>query len=185
MLGFGLTKAERRTAIAKSAQQLVRPAPVSHRTESRLDEYLALAKELGVGAADNGKVLQMEVADFLWENDIDMYDYMEVEKYLVDLGRRLYNGKELVWKPLRVCDSLDLGMGWHRSHYEKKVYDRVVPFEVLKNVKLLTDKFGDKLKILISDFEVVNPDPFIIATARNMDRVVFGVWDEPAFFNGK
>ncbi len=183
MLGFGLTKSERQAEINKSLKPLVRPNPVLHKTEPRLDEYLALAKELGVGAADNGRILQMEVADFLWENEIEMYNYMEVETYLIELGRRLYKGKDLVWKPLRICDSLNLGYGWHRSHYEEEVYDKAVPFEVLKNVKLLTGKFGYKLKILVSDFEKVSkPDPFIIATARNMDRIVFGVWNEPEFF---
>ena len=177
---FGFTKAP-----IPEIRPLVRPSPVSHKTEPRLDEYLSLAKELGVAAADNGKVFQMEVADFLWENDIEMYNYRVVERYLVELGRRLYKDRELVWKPLRFCDSLNLGRGLHKSFYEKEVYARVVPFEVLKNVKLLTDKFGDKLKILISDFDVPNPDPFIIATARNMDRIVFGVWDEPSFFQGK
>src|SRR5579859_5082706 len=65
-----------------------------------MEEYLVIAQELGTYQASQLSVSkdQQIVADFLWEHDIDLYDFKEVEAYMNKMAAR--EGKYLVWKYL-------------------------------------------------------------------------------------
>ena len=167
----------------------VRPASLPRRAPGKighLDEYLALAHGLNIASATRGLVLQHEVADFLWEHDIEMYDYDDVVNFLGEVAPK---GNNVYWRPLRdvdVTSDYNIGNKDDPGYYDDKewncrTYDKIIPIEILRNVKLLVEKFGDKLQFFVSDFASPNPDPFIMATARDMTCFVFGVWDGPGF----
>ncbi len=166
-----------------------RPAPVP-----RFDEYLALAAELDTASHTTGKVLQRAVVDFLWEQDIEIFSHHQVCRYLSQLAEK--QDEFLCWRPLRnrdipVVSALDPqgNWGWGRAKehdyykstlWECRPYGEAVPFDVLHNVRKIEQKFPGKLHFFVSD--ISDPDPFIILTARDTDRIVFGAWNEPAFF---
>lgn len=144
-------------------------------TESNsFQEYQALATKLNTVHSTRLKSQSMsfQIVDFLWENDIEIYDHAHVERYLTQMGRRM--GKDLVWRGLREAD---------RSRYES--YNRPVPVEILRNVDLILTKFPTSdLCFEVSDFAVPNPDPFIrVSVGRygGETPIVFGVWDEPGY----
>lgn len=172
------------------------PRPKSDRpaTIVRMDEYTALAKELGIASAKTGHVLQRMVADFLWEHNIEMYRYSDVTQYMSALAEQ--DNEIFYWRPLRERDIPPSGQygnwGWgtEKEHdcyrprlWQCRPYNEIVPFEILQNVKLLEDKFPGLLHFFVTDYADADADdPFIMVTARDMSRIVFGVWDEPDFF---
>jgi hypothetical protein len=169
-----------------------RPTPRTDRPEAipNFAAYLKLAGELDIAPLKTGRVLQRAVADFLWENDIDMYAYNDVVSYMSAMAKK--EKAIFCWRPLREADVPSGGMygswGWgnekkHDFYWSKvwdcRPYDQAVPYDVLRNVKLLNDKFPGKLHFFVTDNAGL--DPFIMATARDMGRIVFGMWDEPGF----
>jgi hypothetical protein len=172
------------------ATTLAKPRPITGHPETvpGFDKYWELAQELGIKA---GKVVQRAVADFIWAQDIEMYDYEEVFTYLSAIADR--DRKRFIWRPLRDRDRTtlyrlsDLGKHGYYQHdrWECRPYDKPVPFEVLQNVKLIEAKFPDTLNFFVSDYAVVDPDPFIMCHTWDMTGIVFGVWDEPQFFKSK
>lgn len=59
-------------------------------------------------------------------------------------------------------------------------YARPVPLDILKRAAAVKKQFP-AAAIHVSDYAVVNPDPFIMAKLGACAHVVFGVWDEPGF----
>lgn len=124
-----------------------------------------------------------------------MFNYCEVVRYLSAIAEEESN--HLCWRPLRNRDIPTVtefdsrgNWGWgeenthdhyHGNLWACRPYDKAVPFEVLQTVMEVEQKFPGRLHFFVSDISP-DPDPFIILTARDMDRIVFGVWDEPAFF---
>jgi hypothetical protein len=157
-----------------------------------LGTYEALAKELGFLPA---QLLEEQLKRFLAESRIQVYPYQEVDKYLATLAEN--EGKAWIWRPLREKDKPDYaysgrankekgidqfrGHGSYRDEWNYRPYDKAVPIHILRQVKKIQDKFGDQVKFFVSDYAVPDPDPFIMVTALDVDRVIFGVWDEPGF----
>jgi hypothetical protein len=61
-----------------------------------------------------------------------------------------------------------------------------VPLAELHKVKIIRDEFNadpekPTVGFFVSDYEVSNPDPFIMVKAHGLNPIVFGVWDEPSF----
>lgn len=183
----------------KKEVSVAKPLPLSVRPDKieKIDEYLSLAESLEIASLDRGAVLQRAVADFLWENDVEMYDYNQMKNYMTSLAEK--ENTLWHWRPLRDKDipkdgsgTPDSCWGWNhdsnahdyywKTKWECRTYDKIVPFEILKNVKLLNDKFPGKLHFFVTDYKSASPDPFIIACARDMGKIIFGVWDEPGFF---
>jgi hypothetical protein len=184
----------------KRLPALVRPSPLKNRPAAVIgfDEYLALANDLKIGPAQTGQVLQRAVADTLWEHNIEMYSYGDVVAYMTKVANKA--NALFCWRPLRERDHApgkaqrNGDWGWgdeaRHDHYRPhlwgcRTYDKPIPFDVLQNVKLLEDKFPERLHFFVSDYRAVDPDPFMMVTARDMSRIVFGVWDEPAFFRDR
>lgn len=178
--------------------ELVRPKKLTDRPEPipEIDKYMALAEELKTGAILRGRVLQKLAADLLWERGVEMYSYDDVDAYLKERAGKvvIINTSERVstyrWRPLRDCDG-EKEWGWEhdltkggyfwKDRWECRTYSKVVPFDVLESVKALEEKFPGRLHFFVSDIEA-DPDPFIVACARDTGKIVFGAWDEPEFF---
>lgn len=169
----------------------IKSAPA--KADTGLREYATICKELGISCNIDGKLLQEEVADFLWGEGMEMYDLKEVNAYMKMLAQK--EKKISFWRPLRSKDVGKVQWGEINQHdhylnkpgwtYSCNVYDKTIPLEVLKDVKKIVDKFHDTVAFYVSDYAVPHPDPFILVTAPGMDRIVFGVWDEPGFFKNK
>lgn len=168
------------------------PTLVEVGTES-LGAYEELATELGFLPA---QLLEEQLYRFLNENKIPTYDGDEVDKYLAAHAEQ--EEKVWIWRPLRECDQPE---GWHwegresevlgiseweghgsyRNDWNYRPYEKAVPIHILRHVKKIQDKFGDRVLFFVSDYAVPDPDPFIMVTALDVNKIIFGVWDEPGF----
>jgi hypothetical protein len=63
---------------------------------------------------------------------------------------------------------------------KSNAYTRPLPQAVLMTVKKIRDKFRDAL-FYASDYEVRDPDPFLMVTGPGLDYYVIERWDEPTF----
>jgi hypothetical protein len=165
-----------------------------------LGPYEAIARELNYSPAH---LLQEQLLRFLAENQIQIYDYDAVDHYLAAIAEKV--GKVWVWRPLRKQDTLDwknenghchwwgraptgetghvtAGHGSCRANeWTYRPYHHAVPAPILWNAKKIHDEFGERVKFFVSDYAVPKPDPFIMVTAQDVDKIIFGVWDEPSF----
>lgn len=182
----GVTVMERTPELIRPSRP--EPLPMPAKTyDHQMFDYMQLAER--VGTADVGLVLKRAVADFLWENDIGIYDYDECVAYLKPFANA--KKKLICWRPLRDRDHIK-GWQWgddgkhdfyRNEAWACRSYELPVPFDVLKNVELIEKKFGERVKFFVSDYGVYDPDPFIIVRNRGFgEGLVFGVWDEPTFF---
>jgi hypothetical protein len=169
-----------------------------------LGTYESIAKELSYEPA---QLLQEQIFRFLKENNIRIYDFDTVDHYLAAIAEQ--EGKVWIWRPLRQQDAPNWGAGecgrnnhigwWGRAptgctgqvfaghgscrpkEWVYRPYDRAVPIRVLRDVKKIEGRFGNRVKFLVSDYAVPKPDPFIAVTAPDVNPIIFDVWDEPGF----
>jgi hypothetical protein len=147
------------------------------------DSYAELAKSIGFNP---GMILETEVHNFLIEQQIPIYDYAAVVRYMTKLAKQRH--RIFVWRPLREIDRKRANYEWgkwndHDSYFSCKteVYRHFVPAHILRDVQTIDAKFGERVQFFVADYAVVDPDPFILVTALRMRRIVFGAWDEPEF----
>jgi hypothetical protein len=141
---------------------------------SELDEYAALARELGISTqVVNDERLKAVLA----EECIPVYDMAAVKKYMDstvnnEKARGASLGLKWIWTPLRKSDA---GGG--------NCYVHPVPLPVLLTVKKLVDRLGtDSVEFFVTDYEVVKPDPFLAVRAKgSQTKYVIERWDEPSF----
>ena len=157
-------------------------------SDEPLDDYIKLADELGFNP---GQLLEEKLLRFLHAHNIPKYSYKEVDQYLIRLAKA--KDKYWIWRPLRQKDSDnskyqiighgDSGLdGSFKKEWAYRPYEKAVPIHILRQVKLINDEFGGKVGFFVSDYADPNPDPFIMVTAIDVTLIIFGVWDEPAFF---
>jgi len=60
-------------------------------------------------------------------------------------------------------------------------YQHAVPIDMLKRAAEIKQRFGDEVEFYVSDYAVVDPDPFIMVKRGNCSGIVFGIWNEPGF----
>lgn len=194
---FNLKKKEvsSTTSEVRPALELVKPVakePVANVAQLTLKTYEDLSSELGFIPA---QLLEAKLLLFLHEEKMPVYDYREVHKYLAVLANK--EKKIWTWRPLREKDKPN---GWHwgdtvrdweggwspghgsyRDTWNYRPYDKAIPIHILRRVKKIQDQFEDKVLFFVSDYAVPQPDPFIMVTALDISRIIFGVWDEPGF----
>lgn len=71
----------------------------------------------------------------------------------------------------------------HVGFTSPTVYEKPVPIEHLRHAQALSQRFP-KLHFFVADYDVAEPDPFIMCTTHKGWRIVFGVWDAPGFGGG-
>lgn len=161
--------------------------------------YLKLAKEIGLDSASTDEA---KLAQALADRDIKPYDFDRVDAYLYKKAEAVSDKStqyRWVWKAMRPKDQhvLDTdrdatsaeivyyeGMGIVRSD----LYKHAIPARVLEAVACILEDFPEAI-LLISDYEVVRPDPFLAITTPRMlaaHRIfITDQWDEPGFNDGK
>ncbi len=174
-VGPGLTVAQ-----VKASAHLVKASMLAS------PSYKAAAKRLSL------KSTALEEADMLQElhdHALPVYDYEKVDNFLYREALRQGATTRWVWKPLRATD-LDRSkdQAWsmrpEMGMLYAKQYGRPVPERVLNLAADLLDCLPDAL-FLVSDFEVVKPDPFLAITTPGLlaEGKIFIIeqWDEPGF----
>ena len=168
--------------------QVQRPKPYLVKSRPSLAEYRTVADSIGFMPA---QLLEASVLEFVAANRIPVFDYEEVWRYLAKKAEDV--DKHFVWCPLRGKDlpPPSRGFDWRNGEVLTKYkhgglmatpygYGKAVPMKVLEDVRRIEKEFPTML-FFISDYEVPNPDPFIMMTSQGIRLIVFGVWDEPDF----
>jgi hypothetical protein len=62
-----------------------------------------------------------------------------------------------------------------------RAYARPIPHAVLLTVKKIRDRFKDAVAFYATDYEVKDPDPFLMVTGERLDYYVVERWNEPSF----
>lgn len=182
-----LVPAEREVAESPIITRPV-PAAITAATgeENEVKAYLRTAKEIGFEPA---QLLEARLLAFFRRSSIPIYPYQRVVEYLVTKAPR---DSIVVWRPLRNIDKPS-GWGWqgingrhgHGHYWDEwpcRSYGHLVPLRVLATVEQIEREIGrNRLHFFVSDYASSRPDPFILVTARDMDRYVFDAWDEPGF----
>lgn len=172
---------------------LERPRPHLVVVEKKpIEEYEKLSSELEFFPVE---LIEAKFLRYLSDNKIRVFDNGEVAEYLREKAE---DKKEMwVWKPLREKDKWQGSWGWDRwlpgrfggkghgfyraSEPKCRPYTKLVPYKILELVRDIETEIPEGLSFFVSDYVAVNPDPFIMATALDMNRIIFGVWDEPDF----
>ena len=174
---------------------LTRPKPrlVVNNDDDRMLEYERLADEIGLKSA---AIVQTRILRVMAENGIPRYDYGEVYAYLKRIAVR--EGQIFIWQPLRERDmpkgwvmrggdnpaDSSRGHGSYQNEWKYRPYNKAVPIEVLRHVKIIQERVPEAL-FFVSDYAAPDPDPFIMTRALDTNIIVFGCWDEPGFFAEK
>jgi hypothetical protein len=187
---FSFIKRQRETPISVLVEK---PKPIlSPPGSETLDTYEQLAGELGFNPA---QLIEERLVRFLATEGIPTYDYDQVNAYMTAVAEA--DDKVWIWRPLREQDKPQ-GWEWggkpfkgnenswrgHGSYHDEwnyRPYNKAIPIHILRQVKKIQDHFGNSVLFFVSDYAVPNPDPFIMVTALDVRRTVFGVWDEPSF----
>jgi hypothetical protein len=166
-------------------------ASAHHILESRLApaDYITVAKRIGI---DSTPIEEAQLLDLIHRKDLKVFDYSRVDDYLYNQALKMGTNTRWVWKPVRDADmklaqphatwSTRAGMGF----IYPTVYAKAIPQRILEQIEdLLCDKEIDGLIFLVSDFEVIKPDPFLaITTAKLLEQgkiFIIAQWDEPSF----
>jgi hypothetical protein len=163
--------------------------PVEAGSEEYFKEYTELANRVKAYVPD---LIDERFKRFLNQHDIPVFNLQEVIKYMdAKAKKEVKNGWS--WHPYRQKDRTDRVFGSHTpvysDWYTSWVYDKPIPLHALKKVALIEQHFGDQIKLFVSDYAVVNPDPFLMALVvysserlrLGEGRYVIDVWDEPGF----
>ncbi|OHA00725.1 MAG: hypothetical protein A3C07_03810 [Candidatus Sungbacteria bacterium RIFCSPHIGHO2_02_FULL_47_11] len=197
MFGLKAKQQVANTTPVSIVPRVERPKPQLVATDNMvaLDNYVELAKELEFMPA---QLLEKEILQFFAKENIPTFDNDDVYKYLAQVAEK--EEKNWIWRPLREKDkptswewpshkgslvkNSDSNYFWHggyRDNFDHRPYDKAIPIHILRQVKKIQDHIGDRALFFVSDYAVPDPDPFIMVTALDVKRIIFGVWDEPSF----
>lgn len=128
---------------------------------------------------------------FLQAEEIPHYDLQVVVEYMnwtIKHAKGLEGQKVWVWKPLRQIDQVLVtprtGQSWSASEngtvMHGRLYNKSVPAEAQRYIPRITKQFP-QAAFLVSDYEVVKPDPFLAVVGPQIPLTVIDFWDEPMF----
>jgi hypothetical protein len=143
-------------------------------------EYLQTAKAVGLDD-DLGYILELKLSAVLVDENIRVYDYGKVCRFL---DRKL--GKEWKWLPLREIDRQEFPGGtWShevegaKRYFGETRYNRPVPLPVLLTVQKIVEKVPEA-RFFVSGIER-DADPFLCVTTKLLHVTVIERWDEPDY----
>lgn len=166
--------------------------------DETLAEHQRLASKHGVATVAT-RVKAGELAEFLQEENIRVYDLRSVESYL----DRKCHGRGLrlrlatwYWRPLRAVDlqfirGADVAVKPRRSRFQwtdsmgrfdHRVYTEIIPLPVLITVDRITERLGESVSFYVAAIEEI-PDPFLGVRLKSDPDEMFVIerWDEPGF----
>ena len=147
--------------------------------------YVKLANKLGIDSAAIDEACMLATIHDL---NISTYDFDKVDDYLYRQALKQGTNVRWVWKPLRSKDLDETSKQWFSAATMGSLYPtqyaHAIPERVLTTISDILAKEPNAI-FLVSDYEVVKPDPFLAVTTLKMLKagVIFIVdrWDEPGF----
>jgi hypothetical protein len=137
---------------------------------------------------------EAELLEAIQTHGLPLYDSKKVDEYLYNQALHMKAHTQWVWKPMRNEDSnvpsVSYGSTTQGTRIYPAVYDKAVPERVLEDVACLISDAADlNLIFLVSDFEVIKPDPFLAVSTEKLLRqgkiFIVEQWDEPGFNDGR
>jgi hypothetical protein len=157
-----------------------------NRNELAPAQYIVLAKSVGVEPEE------AELLQAIHDADLTIYDFSKVDNYLYRQALKQKADMHWVWKPVRDADLARIvengTVNWqsiaNMGVVFAKLYSQQVPMHVLAEMKVILETVPDAM-FMISDYEVVKPDPFLAVTTKKLlgaDKIwIIDQWDEPGF----
>lgn len=207
MAAVAKVKKAKKIRLSPLALRPLERAPTRRTPSARLRNYQETSARIGFRPV---QLLCAELHDFFVQSGIELYDYREVDDWLT-MKTEWAEKKNLYWcwRPLRAKDVVDFSWrcakydvedgfyyspkdhdGWssREAVHACRPYEKLVPEFALELVAKLEERFGDEVCFFVSDYAVVDPDPFIMVRPRqrgdgpvSRQMFIFGFWDEPGF----
>lgn len=147
--------------------------------------YISMANSIGLDGpqTDEARLLQI-----IFDQELKVYDPAKVDAYLYREALKQGAQVRWVWKPMRSKDLESAKAASYRQFDAGYVagaqYAKPLPLRVLAGVKEILERMPDAV-FLVSDFEVVRPDPFLAVTSKKLIEQgklwIINCWDEPGF----
>lgn len=145
--------------------------------------YVKLAKSVGLETPAE----EAEVLEAISDAGLGVYSFAKVDDYLYRQALKLGARYRWVWKPVGAEAATQIGFTRKEDHagvVMATAYQRDVPVRVLQEIAKLKGCLAEAI-FLVSDYEVVKPDPFLaITTKALLDQGKIWIvdqWDEPGF----
>jgi len=133
---------------------------------------------------------EAELAQIIVDHGFSIYEYAPVDNYLYHQALKQGTSVRWVWKPMRELDAKSVkdqaswqtfdGMG----RISQSVYAKAIPERILEKAECLLTELPEAI-LLVSDYEVIRPDPFLAVTTPRMLQAhhifIVDQWDEPGF----
>jgi hypothetical protein len=150
--------------------------------------YIATAKAIGM---DSASVDEARMTEAISNLGLMVFDYKQVDEFLYNKALAQGTNVRWVWKPMRSKDIDPIkgsGGAWslrpQMGFVYPDLYTGKIPFDVMKIVARVLECEPDALP-LVSDYEVVKPDPFLAITTPKLlgagNIWIVANWDEPDF----
>lgn len=151
--------------------------------------YIETARAAGV---DGPSIEEAQMLAAIHELDLHVYNWAKVDQYLYRKALTEGTMMRWVWKPVRSQDlKAANASGWGFKEGSgflfKKLYAQRLPLRILARIKQIQDCEPEAI-FLVSDYEVVKPDPFLAITTKQLLDAgkiwIVDRWDEPTFNDG-
>lgn len=184
--------------VAPTTPPVVPPQPQGEDVASPIGdtEYLAYKRTCETIGFEPVALIEAEILAFMAEKKIKRYDTAKVDAFLTAKAKQLSEYHYWQWVPLRERDAPALPASIDRAVFvgwsiaagfsvgpSDATYQKAIPLRVLARVEQFIQKFGDKVRFMVSDYAERRPDPFIavMPKAGGTEAIIFDVWDEPDF----
>ncbi len=176
-----------------------RPLPESSVSQDGFKKYLERAAAIDY-KPDITAIMFEKLKIAIAQNNILIYDSKVVHDWMNKVVSKESSRMTWVWKSLTEplvklakIKPLSRGLsyqhqGWHDSRRvgeidRKRRYTKVIPDAVLATAEAILRNFEktDPVFLLVSDYEVAVPDPFLAVAIPGHPFLIVDFWDEPGF----
>lgn len=177
-----------------------RPLPKSPSSVEQFSSYLQRAAVIDY-KPDATAVMFEKLKIVIAQNNILVYDSKVVAEWMAKMVAKERQNVVWVWKsltePLTKLGKVKPFSNRLRYQHEqwqssrgqlgtierKKRYTKVIPDAVLTTAEVILKNFEktDPVFLLVSDYEVVQPDPFLAVAVPGYPFLIVDFWDEPGF----
>lgn len=151
--------------------------------------YISLAKSIGaMTTGDEAEMLQT-----IFDAELHVYDFAKVDAYLYRQALKQGANYRWVWKPLRKVDVEAMSTFGSYQVYEhvgvihNQLYGQLIPMRTMTVIEKMLKAMPEMI-FMVSDYEVLKPDPFLAISTRRLlaqGKVwIIDQWDEPGFTDG-
>lgn len=193
------------TATVTEKEEAPAPRPEAQDVIASMDanEFTAYERTCQAIGFAPAALIEAQILAFMAEKKMRRYAMEQVMPYLRQKAQKASAWTTWHWRPLRAADSAPDNeynvRGWAAREQQRSSwgfvsmplvdgsvtgtpYQLAIPLRVLGRVEQIVQKFGDKVRFLVSDYAERKPDPFIAVVPKaGGDPIVFDVWDEPDF----